>query len=478
MYERRSIVFNQKELLIFSQYHTNGIEMRGIWHMPNSLSKVGYDETTLEGVCKLLDKIKDAGYNTILIETVNAYTVYPSKTSTVRHDLDFSDNRYGDTYQNDYLKCFIGEAHKRGIKVHAWTTTMRAGRFSNTLEESLPKAIKPEWLARGYHNEYGLNGRYGELMWLDASNPEVISYLLNQYEELILNYDLDGIELDAIRYPISNLYRTYDEASISDFGYTKMAIDSFKEKYHYDGDLKKEIIDNEKLKNDWIEFRRDLITNIVHKIVKLILRLKPEMPISAAVFVNYQNAVKEVCQDWKLWVEKGWLDFVSPMAYSTDNEVVKKSYQETENYCKNICFNLQGIATIIEGGDYLSHFSQMDLINQDLGLGSILFSIRQFLQDEKTYEMVKYVYNTFPAISPISKLEEIFAFQKGLLKSLLPEEYHPYLQEFTENNLYDLDHNLRILNNEKVNNIIKALIKTVEIQKTRKNIRQKLIKTL
>lgn len=467
-------MFNEKERNLFSTYQANGVEMRGIWHMPNSLARCGYPETDLDGVQKLLDKAKRAGYNTILIETVNAYTVYPSQVSNVRADLE--NNYYGNEYQNDYLKCFIGEAHKRNLQVHAWTTTMRAGRFTDTLEKSLPLVIKPEWLARGYHDEYGLKGKYGELMWLDASNPEVVDYILKQYEELITNYDLDGVELDAIRYPVSNLMKTTDVSSISDFGYTQLAIDSFKKRFNFTGDLKKEIVTNNQLKEQWIKYRSELITEIVAKIVALILKLKPELPISAAVFVNYQNAYHEVCQDWKLWVEKGWLDFVSPMAYSTDDNLVRKSFAETEEYCGDKCFNLHGIATIIEGGDYLSHFSQMNLINQASGLGSILFSIRQLFQDEKTYQMVKEVYSQFPAISPISPVSEIKVFINELLKSKFQKDQY---QAFVKlNDLSDLQKFITNINDRNVNNILAAFLKTLQIHHNRQEIRKHLITSL
>ena len=60
------------------------------------------------------------------------------------------------------MKCFIGEALKDWMS--AWTTTMWAGsNYKSTVNESLPQAIKLEWL-EGYHNEYGLSGKYGELM--------------------------------------------------------------------------------------------------------------------------------------------------------------------------------------------------------------------------------------------------------------------------------------------------------------------------
>ncbi len=46
---------------------------------------------------------------------------------------------------------------------------------------------------------------------------------------------------------------------------------------------------------------------------------RPEVKISAAVFNNWTTYRDSLGQDWKLWCEKGYLDFVCPMDYFTDN---------------------------------------------------------------------------------------------------------------------------------------------------------------
>lgn len=400
-------LFTKKDLMWFDQYHNHAVEMRGVWHMPQTLNNFGYDERTLEGVIKLLDAIRDAGFNTILIETtMSARVVYPSNVATTHPDFIFTDNRY-DIYGNDYLMCFLSEAHKRGLRVHAWTSTMRAGRFENNLASSLPQAMKEEWLSRGFHDEYGLKGKYGELMWMDPTNSEVVGYLLAQYEELVMKYPIDGVELDAIRYPISNLLKATTAEEISDFGYTPTAIEAFKKRYHFVGDFKQAIVAERAIRLDWIRFRVLVMTELVDKIRQLVLRLKPNMLFSAAVLMGTENAYAIACQDWATWVKNGWFDFISPMAYSIDDNQVLQSFLETNNLAQEKTLNLHGIASIIEGGDYQSHFRQMDLINAQGGLGCILFSIRQLLKDEKTHAMVSYVYNLYPAISPLESLVDI-----------------------------------------------------------------------
>ena len=43
------------------------------------------------------------------------------------------------------------------------------------------------------------------------------------------------------------------------------------------------------------------------------------MKVSAAVFLNWPRDRDSVGQDWKLWCEKGYLDFVCPMDYTPHN---------------------------------------------------------------------------------------------------------------------------------------------------------------
>jgi len=47
--------------------------------------------------------------------------------------------------------------------------------------------------------------------------------------------------------------------------------------------------------------------------------LKPKIKISAAVFRNWVSDRDGVGQDWKLWCDRGYLDFVCPMDYTPSN---------------------------------------------------------------------------------------------------------------------------------------------------------------
>jgi hypothetical protein len=204
------------------------------------------------------------------------------------------------------------------------------------------------------------------------------------------------------------------------------------------------------------------------------------MPLSAAVFPNYAHAKSMVCQDWKTWLEKGWFDFISPMAYYHDAQKVRQSYEETEALVNTNAFNLQGLSSIINDGNYQTHYEQMALINERGGLGSILFSIRQFVKDQYTFEMVRYLNKKHPAISPLEPLEDIIRFMAPPISERLNESLHPAVREmscltFTSELGYQQFFTLLAsltkatvsLNDQFLNGMIDALQKTVRIRYNR-----------
>ena len=55
---------------------------------------------------------------------------------------------------------------------------------------------------------------------------------------------------------------------------------------------------------------------MVKAVSEQVRRVKPKIKISAAVFRNWAVDRDGVGQDWKLWCERGYLDFVCPMDYT------------------------------------------------------------------------------------------------------------------------------------------------------------------
>jgi len=77
--------------------------------------------------------------------------------------------------------------------------------------------------------------------------------------------------------------------------------------------------EKEKLREaKWAEFRKWGVTELVRDVYRRAKALKPKAQVTAAVFTPLASA-DNALQDWPRWVREGCIDYVIPMAYTTDN---------------------------------------------------------------------------------------------------------------------------------------------------------------
>ena len=74
--------------------------------------------------------------------------------------------------------------------------------------------------------------------------------------------------------------------------------------------------------SQWRLFRRQQVTDMVAQISQDVRATKPWVIVSAAVFADSRDALNARGQDWKTWLQKGYLDAVVPMAYGADTAKV------------------------------------------------------------------------------------------------------------------------------------------------------------
>jgi uncharacterized lipoprotein YddW (UPF0748 family) len=74
----------------------------------------------------------------------------------------------------------------------------------------------------------------------------------------------------------------------------------------------------------YADFQRDQVSELVGRIYRGVKSVKPNAVISAAVFANEEDAARSRFQDWKRWLQMGWLDVVCPMAYTPDTDTFRK----------------------------------------------------------------------------------------------------------------------------------------------------------
>lgn len=270
-------------------------ETRAVWVATNyrlDWPPQTYDqEKQKQALVKIFDNIKEKNLNTVYFQVRSNGTVMFN--SSFEALSPYITGKVGGNATYDPLKFAIEEAHKHGLEIHAWINTVRCftGSESSTLNN--PNHIfrrKPEWVVEDFRD--GVKS-----YWLDPGLPEVREYIAGLIEEMVENYDVDGVHLDFIRYPGKNFN---DEFSYNVYG-NGISID------------------------DW---RRNNITSLVELISKKVKSKKPLIKIGAApigVFKN-QNGMygwegfTEIYQDSREWLKRGLLDYVAPQIYWSLND--------------------------------------------------------------------------------------------------------------------------------------------------------------
>ena len=217
----------------------------------------------------MLDKLQAAGINTVLFQTrVRATTVYPSRHEPWDGCITGTP---GKAPCYDPLRFAIEECHKRGMELHAWLVTIPVGKWNGlgckTLRKRYPSLVK----------------RIGAEGYMNPENPRTASYLAAMSQEIVRQYDVDGIHLDYIRYP---------------------------EQWRVRGSADR---------------ARGHITAIVRAIHQAVKSEKPWVKMSCSPIGKFAdlsryksggwNAYARVFQDARAWLKEGLMDELYPMMY-------------------------------------------------------------------------------------------------------------------------------------------------------------------
>lgn len=231
--------------------------------------------TKKEYVDQALARIKEAGFN-VYMPTVwqGRGTAWPSKHAP--WDTQLADRP---KMNFDPLRYLIQKAHELGIEVHPW--------FTLTLRQS---DIFPEFALSGM-----------PLKAFDIHNPQFRELMLKLVEEVVTDYDVDGVNLDYVRaIGLCSSVACQEE---------------YKQKYKRDleGDsLLFKVLPGRvpTLK----EYQETAVTALVRAISETIRVKKPRVLISADVFVGH--APLSQGQNSIYWVNNGLVDGTFRMDYA------------------------------------------------------------------------------------------------------------------------------------------------------------------
>ncbi len=276
--------------------------LRGVWVASvinlDYPSRSGLSEATLKKeVEALLDGAADLGMNAVFVQVRPCGdALYPSKLFPWSKYLTGVQGTPPDR-DFDPLAFWINEAHKRGVKLHAWINPFRVTRGGtetaprldiNELSSNHPGRLNPEWCV-GYKGN----------LYFNPGIPEVIDYIVGGVEELINNYAVDGVHFDDYFYPGTDFDDSAEYERYAD-GFESIG--------------------------DW---RRDNINTLIKKTNDMINVFKPEAEFGVSPFGIWQNSssselgsetrglesYKTYYCDTRKWVRNEWLDYIAPQIY-------------------------------------------------------------------------------------------------------------------------------------------------------------------
>ncbi len=309
-------------------------EQRGWWcHSPMGVAGMTWDDA--------IRTLAENGFNAIFPNMLwGGSAWYQSKVLPVMPEV---------ATQGDQIAACLAACRKYGVQCHVWKVNWN---MSN----------KPshEFVAK-MRKEGRLQVKFGGTApepWLCPSHPENRKLEIESMVEVARKYDVDGIHFDYIRYPDSDGCfcagcRARFEKRVG------RKVEGWPGAVRTDPGLSAK----------WLQFRRDQITAVVAGVSERVRQERPGVRVSAAVFRNWPSDRDSIGQDWKLWCEKGYLDFVCPMDYTPHNVEFENVVRQQTAWCAGIpCYPGIGLSVWPDPCDIVKLIDQVG-ITRRLGTG-------------------------------------------------------------------------------------------------------------
>ncbi|YAF94237.1 MAG: glycoside hydrolase family 10 protein [Nodularia sp. CChRGM 3473] len=344
-------------------------EIRAVWLDRGTIVKAGSEKE----LAKIFDRLAQSGINTVFFETVNAgYTIYPSQVAPQPNPL---------IRGWDPLATGVKLAHERGMELHAWVWVFAAGNQRHNelinLNSHYPGpvlAANPDWANYDHQGKMIPAGQTKP--FYDPANPELRQYLLKLYEEIATRYQVDGIQLDYIRYPFQ------DPFAGRIYGYGKAARAQFQQLHGIDP---VNISPNQRdLWQKWTAFRTQQVDSFVAQVSQQLRQKRPNLILSVAVFPLPEiERIQKLQQHWEVWARRGDIDLIVPMTYAQDTPRFQRLAQPW------IASTQLGSTLLLPGIRLLSlptvgAFDQLQLIRDLPVSGYALFAAENFNHELQT----------------------------------------------------------------------------------------------
>jgi uncharacterized lipoprotein YddW (UPF0748 family) len=242
----------------------------------------------------ILDQHQRNGMNAMIVQVRPAADAfYPSSYEPWSEFLTGQQGKAPVPYW-DPLSFMIEETHKRGMEFHAWLNPYRAVQTigKSSIAPAHITKIHPEWFLT-----------YGDKKYFDPGNKEAQRFVVQVVRDIVERYPVDAIHMDDYFYPYRIAGKEFPDAA--SYARSRSSLN----------------------KEDW---RRSNVDTIILAISKAIKSVNKEVRFGISPFSVWRNKDKDprgsdsragqtnyddLYADILLWLEKGWIDYVTPQLY-------------------------------------------------------------------------------------------------------------------------------------------------------------------
>lgn len=242
---------------------------------------------------KVVSKCKTRGMNRIIVQ------VRPTGDAIYDSDIfptsAYISGKQGRDVSYDPLEIMVEEAHKQGLAIEAWINPYRVS-FNTSYSQLSKDNPARKWHESSNASEQRNILSYNGQLYYNPSKPEVRQLIIDGVEEIVRNYDVDGIHMDDYFYP-----------SFSSGNY-KSAFDA----KEYNASSEKQ--NGMSIKN----YRRKQVNKLVKGIKKAIDAIDSDVVfgISPAGNIDSLNSKYSYYVNIKKWTNStNFVDYIAPQIY-------------------------------------------------------------------------------------------------------------------------------------------------------------------
>lgn len=298
------ILFSYNIKIYASDYNNTKRETRAVWittvynkDWPSIENKNNIYKQKQEFI-NILDEVKNLGFNTVVVQVrPKGDALYKS---SINPWADVLTGIQGKDPGYDPLEFMVDEAHKRNLEIHAWFNPYRittSGTDLGILNDNNKAKQNPSWVVS---SKSGTDSSGNDLyaLYYNPGLPQVRQYLLDTIEEVVHNYDIDGIHFDDYFYPSKNFN---DSEAYNKYG-NGLSLD---------------------------DFRRDSVNKLIKDVNKLINNVNKDIKFGVSPRGIWKNSSSDstgsqtsggqsyydIYADTRTWIENKWIDYVTPQLY-------------------------------------------------------------------------------------------------------------------------------------------------------------------